>query len=94
MAEFMVDPVELLKLADADEALGQLLGMAASILDQGSGAAIGAAGGAELSAALQHFMRQWGDELRRQSEGAAVNGANLRTAAQLYQGVEDRAAGI
>ncbi len=89
MAEFMVDPVELLKLADMDESWGRVLEAMASLLDERSEAAAFAAGTPELSAAVRQFCRQWSDELRSESKGAVVNGTNLRTAAQLYQGTED-----
>lgn len=94
MAEFMVDPAELIKLAHWDESVGKALASAASTLEQGVGAATQAAGSAELAGAIALFMQQWGDELRRESEGALVNGANLRVAAQMYQGAEDRASEI
>jgi len=94
MAEFMVDPAELIRLADWDETLGKVLEGVASILEQGVGAAARAAGSAELASAITQFCQQWGEEFRRESEGALVNGANLRTAAQMYQGAEDRASEI
>jgi hypothetical protein len=92
MADFMVDPAELIKLADTDEVWGRALEAVASALDERVEAAAAAAGSPELSAAVRQFCRQWGDELRREAEGSLADGANLRTAAQQYQGTEDTVA--